>query len=560
MSVLKTLPSESIDLIVTSPPYWGLRDYGANCSTVWGGSKTCEHEWIENERKLHSGTSAGEKQMSIRGNFHNMAKTICGFCSKCGAWRGQLGLEPTFQLYIDHLVEIFGEVKRVLKSSGSFYLNIGDTYSGSGCGYGDKRGTNKREETLENIKLYQSIRKPQTSMNLPSKCLIGIPERLMLRLVDEQGWIRRNTIIWHKPNCMPSSVRDRRSNSYEPVFHFVQSQKYYYDLDSIRIPHKTSLIDLERRINADRLGTTKTKKNGSLLGGPQFSTKGIKYRYQGEFNNLQDESKQYDNSFFQDTVNEPQFIESLANTGANNKEPYKKNNPHLMRLKQDNVPGRNTPTYKGFNEGGKNPSDVIEVAAYNYKQDENASKQPFQGLVQSRIVERSRVQSRIDAVEMFPDSPEKQKEYIKYIHDHYGHPRGKNPTDVMNVGSEVRPKSKLGVPSRFGDNHPSKNPERWFGDGGKNPSDFIDISTKGYKEAHFAVYPEALVHPFILSSSPKDGVVLDPFSGSGTTAKVAKDLGRSSISIDINVNYSALWRKRLKADESLTPEDYLVEM
>ena len=344
----------------------------------------------------------------------------------------------------------------------------------------------------------------------------------MLRLVDEHGWIRRNTIIWHKPNCMPSSVRDRRSNSYEPVFHFVKSQRYYYDLDSIRIPHITTVKG-------------------------QISNSNVK----GEDNNLLTDCFQNNNT---------QSEESLANTGANNKEPYKKNNPHLMRLKQDNVPGRNTPTYKGFNEGGKNPSDVIEVAAYNYKQDENASKQPFQGLVQSRIVERSRVQSRIDAVEMFPDSPEKQKEYIKYIHDHYGHPRGKNPTDVMNVGSEVRPKSKLGVPSRFGDNHPSKNPERWFGDGGKNPSDFIDISTKGYKEAHFAVYPEALVHPFIISSSPKDGVVLDPFSGSGTTAKVAKDLGRNSISIDINANYSALWRKRLKADESLTPEDYLVEM
>ena len=379
---------------------------------MWGGSKDCEHSWNSREFNLHSGRGDNVQKNGKYSELETISdkKLKDNSCSKCGAWRGQLGLEPIFKLYIDHLVGIFGEVKRVLKSSGSFYLNIGDTYSGSGCGYGDKRGTNKREETLENIKLYQSIRKPQTSMNLPSKCLIGIPERLMLRLVDEQGWIRRNTIIWHKPNCMPSSVRDRRSNSYEPIFHFVKSQRYYYDLDSIRIPHLT---------------TVKRVKE-------QNSNSNVK----GEDNNLLTDYSQ----------NSESKSESLANTGANNKEPYKKNNPHLMRLKQDNIPGRNAPTYKGFNEGGKNPGD------------------------------------------------------------------------------------------------------------------FLNISTRGYKEAHFAVYPEALVHPFILSSSPKDGVVLDPFSGSGTTAKVAKDLGRNSISIDINTNYAELWRKRLKADESLTPEDYTVEV
>src|SRR3990172_6581226 len=277
MSVLKTLPENSIDLVVTSPPYWGLRDYGANCSTVWGGSKTCEHEWIENERKLHSGTSAGEKQMSIRGNFHNMAKTICGFCSKCGAWRGQLGLEPIFKLYIDHLVEIFGEVKRVLKKTGSFYLNIGDTYSGSGQGGQTGYGDYKRERVSGTLE--KSITQ---KTSIPAKCLIGIPERLMLRLVDEHGWIRRNTIIFHKPNCIPISIRDRRSNSYEPVFHFVKSQRYYYDLDSIRIPHITTVKG-------------------------QISNSNVK----GEDNNLLTDCFQNNNT---------QSEESLANTGANNKE------------------------------------------------------------------------------------------------------------------------------------------------------------------------------------------------------------------------------------------------
>lgn len=365
----------------------------------------------------------------------------------------------------------------VLKKTGSFYLNIGDTYSGSGQGGQTGYGDYKRERVSGTLE--KSITQ---KTSVPAKCLIGIPERLMLRLVDEQGWIRRNTLIWHKPNHMPSSVKDRRTNSYEPIFHFIKSQKYYYDLDSIRIPHLTN-----NNIKQEGVGN-------SLL-----------------------EPVKHDNSFFQEQ--DCQGQEKICENST-------------LGRKQDNIPGPNAATYKGFNGRwkkkleslGKNPIDVISDIKHDIAVNRTGNVA-----------------------------------YTDPLHTKAYNEMGKNPSDVVHVGSEVRPKSKLGVPSRWGDNHSSKNPERRFNEGGKNPGDFLDVSTHGYKEAHFAVYPEALVEPFILSSSPKDGVVLDPFSGSGTTAKVSKDLGRNSISIDINNNYTALWRKRLCVDESLTPEDYSVE-
>jgi len=131
-------------------------------------------------------------------------------------------------MYIDHLVTIFGEVKRVLKDSGSFWLNLGDTYyskSGGAETKNPKRGMVIRRKDNLNTNWLQSKQK------------MLIPERVAIAL-QEDGWILRNDIIWYKPNHMPSSVKDRLTSSYEHVFFFVKSRKYYFDLDSIRVPQK----------------------------------------------------------------------------------------------------------------------------------------------------------------------------------------------------------------------------------------------------------------------------------------------------------------------------------
>ena len=131
LDLLREMPPDSVDLVLTSPPYWSLRDYGEETKTVWGGSEGCEHEWSEEAYKQHAGRGDCQRDGKYSEQESIPDKVLVrGSCSKCGAWRGSLGLEPTFHFYVDHLLEVFAEVKRVLKPTGAFYLNIGDTYAG----------------------------------------------------------------------------------------------------------------------------------------------------------------------------------------------------------------------------------------------------------------------------------------------------------------------------------------------------------------------------------------------------------------------------------------------
>jgi len=131
--ILKDIPTESIDMILTSPPYWSLRDYGEDTATIWGGDEECEHDFspsgIEHDNLRYRGATSivgNEKNEEI----HKGKEGSSGmFCSKCNAWHGQLGLEPTPELYIEHLCMVFAEAKRVLKKTGTCWVNISDTKS-----------------------------------------------------------------------------------------------------------------------------------------------------------------------------------------------------------------------------------------------------------------------------------------------------------------------------------------------------------------------------------------------------------------------------------------------
>lgn len=163
LDVLKTLPDESIDCVVTSPPYWALRNYGMD---------------------------------------------------------GQLGLESTFQEYIIKLCDIFNKVKRVLKKTGTCWVNLGDTYSGNKEGKTDNKVSNYLKETTTNLHKKKG--------SVLEKSLCQIPSRFAIEMCN-RGWILRNEIIWHKPNCMPSSVTDRFTVDFEKVFFFVKSKKYWFE-------------------------------------------------------------------------------------------------------------------------------------------------------------------------------------------------------------------------------------------------------------------------------------------------------------------------------------------
>ncbi|GAH51971.1 unnamed protein product, partial [marine sediment metagenome] len=230
---------------------WGLRDYGDETKTIWGGDKDCKHKWITytTKRPNASGGDNPEK-LARKGkrNFqefvdYNKRETKSDFCSLCGAWYGQLGLEPTLDLFLGHLLQITAELKRVLKKTGVMFWNHGDCYGGSGGSGGDYNIGGLREGQPKVGK---------SGIGIQPKCLALQNYRLILKMINEQGWILRNSIIWNKPNHMPSSVKDRFSNAYEPVFMLVKQSKsqYYYNIKTGLMADKKPK-ELKERIDWD---------------------------------------------------------------------------------------------------------------------------------------------------------------------------------------------------------------------------------------------------------------------------------------------------------------------
>lgn len=171
LELIAQLPDSSIDSVITSPPYWQLRDYG---------------------------------------------------------WNGQWGLEPTYQMYLENLWSLMNEVYRVLKPTGTAWINLGDTY---GIQSGGMRIAQDNFET-QNYK-YGALPKPVVQPKTLHKCLLLIPHRFAIGCID-LGFIIRNDIVWAKRNGMPESVTDRFSKKHEYFFFMTKSEKYYFDLDGIR--------------------------------------------------------------------------------------------------------------------------------------------------------------------------------------------------------------------------------------------------------------------------------------------------------------------------------------
>lgn len=206
---LRELEPESVHCVVTSPPYWGLRDYGAH---------------------------------------------------------GQIGLEATPQEYVERLVQVFAEVRRVLRRDGTVWLNLGDSYAAQGGGkapgvYSDKRAA---EATWE------APRRPPGG--LKAKDLVGLPWRVALAL-QADGWWLRSDIIWAKPNPMPESVRDRPTNAHEHVFLLAKTARYFYDHAAVREPH-TDTKSMVRFTPGGRGKTAYATASAGPVGQPQRDSHG----------------------------------------------------------------------------------------------------------------------------------------------------------------------------------------------------------------------------------------------------------------------------------------------
>lgn len=330
LETLRAFSDGSVDMIVTSPPYWGLRDYGVE---------------------------------------------------------GQLGLEKTMEEYIDKILEVTVELKRVLKKTGVMFWNHGDCYGGN-LSAPNQPKLGKRDP-------YSNFPRVR-ARNRVSKCLVLQNYRLVLRMIDEQGWILRNNIVWYKPNHMPSSAKDRFTNAYEPVFFFSKSKKYSFDLDEVRVP---SISDL-----------------------------------------------------------------------------------------------------KPFNI-------------------------------------RDKVKAGIKAVGYMVNLKEIQKTKIpKETAERFGSPRARKYRKADTTAKLFQKKGQGGNQELPALTNPK----------GKNPGDIWTISTQPFPEAHFATYPEKLVEPMIKAGCPKEGIVLDPFMGAGTTGVVAEKLDRKWIGIELNRNYCGIIEKRIR--------------
>lgn len=216
LDILPDLPIDLVDCCVTSPPYWGLRDYGVE-PLIWDGKKLhwddCAHEWSEELGRIFSSKPAfgAPQDMDVSKGY---------FCKHCGGWLGSLGHEPNPQLFVKHLADIFDQVKRVMKDTGTLWLNLGDSYA----------GTNQKGEGL----------KP--------KDLVGIPWMVAFEL-RQRGWWLRSDVIWHKGHPTPEpQVKDRPIKSHEHIFLFTKSDKYHFNISKQKIIQRGFLFTESKNI------------------------------------------------------------------------------------------------------------------------------------------------------------------------------------------------------------------------------------------------------------------------------------------------------------------------
>ena len=230
---LRLLEPESVHCVVTSPPYWALRDYG---TAQWvGGDEACAHTV-----RSASATEGSRKSSTLGGGKKTVGHSKEGYkrvCGRCGAVREdvQVGLEDTPDDYVRGLIDVFREVRRVLRPDGTVWLNLGDTYAQPrGHGKWSPKG-DKGDEHGQRVEGFWA-KTGAEDRGLKGKDLVGIPWRVALAL-QADGWWLRNAIIWHKVNAMPSPVQDRFSCTYEHVFLLSKSAHYFFDLDAVRVPH-----------------------------------------------------------------------------------------------------------------------------------------------------------------------------------------------------------------------------------------------------------------------------------------------------------------------------------
>lgn len=278
------LADETVQCVVTSPPYWGLRKYAGEQEIVWGGDVACAHDFLDQSETISEavgnwqqaenglGLSMGIPQTRFRGdvkaaNARRSTVIPRATCARCGAWRGGYGLEPTIEMYVAHTVEILREVRRVLRKDGVLFWNIRDSY----ChGATSTWHASKTEGVGGWTSHANEVQRNGCPDGLKPKDLCLIPARVALA-AQADGWWVRSMIIWAKPNPMPESVTDRPTDAYEQIIMLTKSARYFWDADAVREPSVTGDTrkpycpgQVDARGNGhDRGGGTQTERDGA---------------------------------------------------------------------------------------------------------------------------------------------------------------------------------------------------------------------------------------------------------------------------------------------------------
>jgi DNA modification methylase len=476
-AILPTLPDESVHCVVTSPPYWGLRDYGVP---------------------------------------------------------GQLGLEPTHTEYVDAMVAVFREVRRVLRKDGTCWLNLGDSYAAQAAGRCSDDPM--RTSTLGGGKKTQEVgratkeRRQYKNSVLPIKNLIGIPWRVAFAL-QADGWYLRQDIIWNKPNPMPESVTDRCTKAHEYLFLLTKSARYYYDAEAIA-----------EAANWPEGSWARSKCYDDDQSGMLRSFYGKGARWQGG------ETRNKRSVW---TVATQPFSGARLLRGAGGGSGRK--------VSRD-CPLHGDQSTRATTDQRDEQLDAFQSDRSPHT-DSCHAKEPGAALAPIAMPR---------AEDFAPDSSgllDRSCSQTANDHSNRSHRTARAPE------TSPRASAVAASPPRTADSEPQlgmlamcgRIPESKSAEGCEPSGPPTDRAAQMAPDTarmctcednstftdHFAVFPPALIEPAILAGCPKGGTVLDPFGGAGTTGLVADRLQRNAILIELNPAYGAMADNRIWSDAPL---------
>ena len=513
LEVLKTLPSQSINCVVTSPPYWALRDYG---TAKWdGGDPGCNHY---RDSKYSEHTATGHKKMMETGNAVGDA-IYKDVCLKCGAKRidKQLGLEPTFQEYITKLCDIFDEVKRVLRDDGTLWVNLGDTYS---RGKRDKDGQNHSLNPRSKEVYIEPNFKPDYSSD---KCLLQIPSRFAIEMTRRRGYIIKTETdeawlggIIEGEGCITIA---HHNGYYEPRVQIAMVNRGVLD----RVQQITGVGTVTKQ--TDR-GNPKWRESYVWKAGGFTAAKIC-------------------SDVFDYLVSKREQARIIWRMAEMQKERERTGGDPYSKVGQKYSEKQNTERngwfeeIKRHNQGNGTPTKLKNPTKNEPWILRNTIIWHKPNCMPSSVQDRFTVD--FEKVFFFVKNKkywfETQYEPSVDPESYTGRRQRNAPQIYYSDKSNCQVSGKVGADGKLldsGRTYPFRNKRTVW-----------QVTTKPFREAHFATYPEALIEPMIKAGCPEGGVVLDPFFGAGTTGLVALKQNKSYIGIELNPEYISIAEKRL---------------